>query len=62
MGQRWPALSGPLEAFVAHYQRQRFANAPGQKGRRQAHRLGRALRRSIRTGIQSQEAVQREHP
>jgi protein-glutamine gamma-glutamyltransferase len=62
LGQRWPALSGPLEAFVAHYQRQRFADAQGQRGRRQAHRLGRALRRSIRTGMQSQEAVQREHP
>ncbi len=62
LGQRWPALSGPLEAFVAHYQRQRFADAQGQKGRRQARRLGRALRRSIRTVIQSQEAVQREHP
>ena len=59
---RWPALTGPLNAFVAHYQQQRFASTPGRAERREAQRLGRVLRRSLRTGNRSKEAVQREHP
>jgi hypothetical protein len=59
---RWPALAGPLNAFVAHYQQQRFASTPGRAERREAQRLGRVLRRSLRTGNRSKEAVQREHP
>ncbi|MCT0208781.1 DUF3488 and transglutaminase-like domain-containing protein [Synechococcus sp. CS-1332] len=62
LAQRWPGLAGPLDDFVGHYQRQRFASTPSRMGRRQARRLGRVLRRSLRTGNRSKEAVQREHP
>ncbi|MBW4531729.1 MAG: DUF3488 and transglutaminase-like domain-containing protein [Aphanothece saxicola GSE-SYN-MK-01-06B] len=62
LAQRWPSLADPLEAYVVTYQQQRFASTPSRTGRRQAHRLGRALRRSLRTGTHSPEAVQREHP
>jgi len=57
--ERWPSLADPLEAFVAHYQRQRFASPPSRSGRREAQRLGRVLRRSLHTGIHAKEAVQR---
>ncbi|WP_233134064.1 DUF3488 and transglutaminase-like domain-containing protein [Synechococcus sp. BO 8801] len=62
LSQRWPSLADPLEAFVANYQQQRFAAAPSRAGRRTAHRLGRVLRRSLRTGNRPAEAVQRDHP
>jgi transglutaminase-like putative cysteine protease len=60
--QRWPSLADPLEAFVATYQQQRFAGAPPRAGRRKAHRLGRVLRRSLRTGNRAAEAVQKDQP
>ncbi|MEA5416455.1 transglutaminase TgpA family protein [Synechococcus sp. BA-132 BA5] len=59
LAQQWPALAGPLNAYVAHYQRQRFTSTPSRSGRRETQRLGRALRRSLHTGIPSKEAVQR---
>ncbi|MDM7952357.1 MAG: transglutaminaseTgpA domain-containing protein [Cyanobium sp. CZS 25K] len=57
--RRWPELAGPLGDFVEQYQGQRFASTPSRSGRREAQRLGRVLRRSLNTGIQSKEAVQR---
>ncbi len=62
LAQRWPALAGRLQEYVGHYQRQRFAGTPSRMGPRQAHRLGRVLRRSLRTGNGVKEAVQRRDP
>ncbi|KEF41728.1 MAG: hypothetical protein ER33_09765 [Cyanobium sp. CACIAM 14] len=55
-----PPLADPLSAFVALYQSHRFAPVPGRNGRREAQRLGRALRRSLRGGIRRGEAIQRD--
>lgn len=52
LAERWPSLAVPLEAYVATYQQQRFASTPSPTGRRQTHRLGRVLRRCLRTGNQ----------
>ncbi len=60
--QRWPVLSTPLNAYVGHYQRQRFTSAPSRAGWRETQRLGRALRRSLRACNLSEEAVQRGCP
>lgn len=57
--QRWPVLSAPLNAYVGHYQRQRFASTPSRTGWRETQRLGRTLRRSLRAGNLPEEAVQR---
>lgn len=62
LAQRWPALAGGLQQYVGHYQRQRFAGTPSRRGQREAHRLGRVLRRSLRTGNRVKEAVQRGNP
>lgn len=62
LAERWPSLAEPLEAYVATYQQQRFASTPSPTGRRQTHRLGRVLRRCLRTGRRPAEAVQRDLP
>jgi hypothetical protein len=56
-----PGLAASLGAFVAFYQRQRFAPDPGRTRSREARRLGRALRTSLRAGKRGSEAVQRGH-
>ena len=61
LAERWPSLAEPLEAYVATYQQQRFASTPSPTGRRQAARLGRVLRRCLRTGNRPAEAIQRDH-
>ena len=61
LAERWPSLAEPLEAYVATYQQQRFASTPSPTGRRQTARLGRVLRRCLRTGNRPAEAVQRDH-
>ncbi|MCP9930826.1 DUF3488 domain-containing protein [Cyanobium sp. AMD-g] len=57
--RRWPVLSAPLNAYVGHYQQQRFASTPSRTGWRETQRLGRTLRRSLRAGNLPEEAVQR---
>ncbi|WP_216902189.1 DUF3488 and DUF4129 domain-containing transglutaminase family protein [Synechococcus sp. CCY 9618] len=59
LAQLRPTLASPLGAFVALYQRQRFAPGPSRARSKETRRLGRALRRSLKNGESVREAVQR---